>query len=147
MDSDIDRRVAEIAAVHHGVFSLGHLQDLGTSHRARQHRLDTGRWHQLHDGAYRLAGAPRTWKGSLLAACWAGGSRAVASHRSAAALWQLPGRREDLIELTTPRWRRARHDGLLVHESTALGVRDITILDAIPVTTVERTIFDLCASV
>ena len=47
-------------------------------------------------------------------------ARAVASHRSAAALWELPGARRDIVEITCPRWRRAQHDGLVVHESLAL---------------------------
>jgi very-short-patch-repair endonuclease len=57
----------------------------------------------------------------------------------------MPGRSSSLIEITCPHWRRARVDGLVVHESRAFSDRDITIVDAIPVTTVERTIFDLCA--
>jgi predicted transcriptional regulator of viral defense system len=145
MDSDIDVLIAAVAAAHHGVFSLRHLQKHKVSHRARQHRLDSGRWIQVHARAYRIAGTPASWRSDLLAACWAAGSRAVASHRSAAMLWELPGRREDLVEITCPRWRRARHDGLLVHETTRLSLRDVTTTDAIPVTTVERTIFDLCA--
>ena len=32
-----------------------------------------------------------------------------------------------------------------MHETTALSLRDVTIVDGIPVTTVERTIFDLAA--
>jgi hypothetical protein len=147
MGSNIDAQIADIAALHHGVFSSEHLRRLGVSHRARQHRLDMGRWQLVHDRVFRIAGVPTTWKGAVLAACWAGGTRAVASHRSAAALWQVPGRRESTIELTCPRWRRARHDGLLVHETTTLGIHDVTTLEAIPVTTIERTIFDLSGAV
>jgi hypothetical protein len=96
--------------------------------------------------AYRLAGAPLTWKGSLLAACWAGGFRAVASHRSAAGLYGLAGGRRYVAEITCPRWRRARHDGIEVHETKALGASDVTVVDNIPVTTAERTLFDLGAA-
>jgi len=71
--------------------------------------------------------------------------RAVASHRAAAGLHEIPGGREDLIEITCPRWRRAQHDGLLVHETRALTDHDRTVVDKIPTTTVERTIFDLAA--
>ena len=84
-------------------------------------------------------------RATLLAACWAGGLRAVASHRSAAALWELPGQSQLVAEITCPRWRRAQHPGLTVHETTALSLRDVTEVDGIPVTTVERTIFDLAA--
>ena len=38
---------------------------------------------------YRVAGAAQHWHQSLMAACLWGGDTAVASHRSAAALWCL----------------------------------------------------------
>lgn len=47
------------------------------------------------------------------------------------------------MELTCPRWRRARHPGLIVHESLAFDAIDIVMRDAIPVTTAARTLFDL----
>src|SRR5439155_25869835 len=76
-------------------------------------------------------------------ACWAGGQRAVASHRSAAALLGLPSARKDVFEISCPRWRRARHGGLIVHETSLLEPVDIDTVDGIPCTTAERTIFDL----
>ncbi|HEY3096792.1 MAG TPA: hypothetical protein VGK05_08130, partial [Acidimicrobiia bacterium] len=79
------------------------------------------------------------------AACWAGGFRAAASHRSAAALWKLARGRTSIVEITCPRWRRAQHDGLAVHETKALDGIDITELEGIPVTTPERTLLDLGA--
>lgn len=103
----------------------------------------TGRWAELHDRVYRVCGSPPNWRGELLAACWAGGSRAVASHRSAAALWQLPAGRRDITEITCPRWRRARHVGVLVHESTAIEAIDLTEVHRIPCTSAARTLFDL----
>ena len=32
---------------------------------------------------------------------------------------------EDLVEITCPRWRRARHDGLIAHETKALSPIDL----------------------
>ncbi len=58
-----------------------------------------------------------------------------------------PGKRQEIAEITCPRWRRAQHPGLYVHETTALSSRDTTIVDGIPITTVERTIFDLSRDV
>ena len=140
-----DQAVTEIAAQHHGLFAAAHLELLGIGEHERRHRVRTGRWIEIHQRVYRVAGSPVTWRSDVLAACWAGGARAVASFRSAAALHGLPGSTEQVVEITCPRWRRARHDGLLVHEARALPERDVTIVDAIPVTTVERTIFDLCS--
>jgi very-short-patch-repair endonuclease len=145
MREQIDIEITRVAEAQHGVFAAVHLGIVGAEAHERKYRLETGRWIELHRGVYRVAGVPPSFRGDLLAACWAGGTRAVASHRSAAALHQLPGRSSSLIEITCPHWRRAQHDGLVVHESRALSDRDFTTVDAIPVTTVERTIFDLCS--
>jgi hypothetical protein len=96
---------------------------------------------------YRISGSPRAWKGDVIAATCAGGERAVASHRTAGALWELPGGRTTPVEITCPRWRRTRHLGLVVHESTRLEEAEITLVENIRCTTVERTIFDLCSFV
>jgi hypothetical protein len=83
----------------------------------------------------------------VLAACWAGGTRAAASHRSAAELSALPGRNSVNIEITCPRWRRAQHTGLIVHESLEFEDIDVTTRDNIPVTKPARTLFDLAGVV
>jgi hypothetical protein len=145
MHRDVDRLLAPFADRNHGVFTSVHAREIGLSARQIKNRIETGQWRSLHDGTYRMAGSPLSWKGRLLAACWAGGFRAVASHRSAAALYEIAGGRREITELTCPRWRRARHDGLLVHETKALDARDIVTVDGIPVTSPERTIFDLGA--
>jgi len=145
MQQRIDVEIARIAEQHHGVFAAIHLRLVGVTTNERTYRLETRRWVEVHWRVYRIAGVPRTHRGDLLAACWAGGTRAAISHRSAAHLHGLPGGSQTLVEITCPHWRRTQHGGLVVHESRALGARDITFIDGIPVTTVERTIFDLCA--
>src|SRR3954454_20722276 len=72
---------------------------------------------------------------------------AVASHRSAAALWGLPGGRTDIVEVTCHRARRAFVDGLVVHETKLLLPDDVVEIDAIPATTVEQTLLGLAAAV
>lgn len=140
-----DVELARIAAQHHGIFTIHHARAVGFSDDEICRRRDAGSWLALHKAALRIAGAPRLWRGDLLAACWAGGFRAYTSHRSAAALWRLPGGRRDLIEVTCPRWRRARHDGLVVHETKADSRIDLVEIDGIPVTTPARTLLDLGA--
>ena len=140
-----DRTLAAIAEANHGVFTRAHARSVGLSSQEIRHRLDTGQWRPLHEVVYRLAGTPMTWKSLLLAACWAGGFRAVASHRSAASLWGFAGGRRGVAEITCPRWRRAQHDGLVVHESKALAHGDLTPCGGIPTTTPDRTLLDLGA--
>lgn len=144
-DVHADLRLATAAEETYGVFTTAHAVIAGLSARAQDRRQSSGRWVRLHRGVFRLAGSPLSWRGSLLAACWAGGFRAAASHRSAAELWELPGRRTDLVEIVCPRWRRAQHDGLIVHETRALTDLDLTVVDGVPVTTAARTLLDLGA--
>jgi hypothetical protein len=89
MDGRLDAAVAEIAAHSHGLVCRVHLDLLGASHEAVAHRVASGRWIPLFDSVYRVAGAPRSWESDVLAACWAGGTRGCASHRTAAALHDL----------------------------------------------------------
>ena len=143
MAKDLDKELGRIAARHHGIFAAQHVDDLKATREARAVRVEAGRWLSMHDGVYRMAGSPVTWRSELMAACWAGGSRALASHRSAAALWSLPSGRTDITELICPRWQRARHDGLVVHESLVIDELDRAEVDGIPCTSVARTLFDL----
>jgi hypothetical protein len=138
-----DDALAELAASQHGVFARRHLVALGISHDACKARLKSGRWIYVYDNVYRMGGAPPTWRGDLLAACLAAPSTAAASHRSSAALLELPAGRTDIVEITCERWRRTRHDGLVVHESSVIDPEDLDEVDGIPCTSATRTLFDL----
>ncbi len=74
------------------------------------------------------------------------GPGAVLSHRSAAALWELPGFRLSDLEVTSLR-RGPRRDVRLatLHLTRVLPAQHVTTHDGIPVTTPARTIFDLAA--
>jgi hypothetical protein len=140
-------QVARLAATQHGQIAAHHLELLGISEHQRDRMVVLGELTVAAHGVYTVAGAPSSWRGALIVACWAGGTRAVASHRSAAALRRWPGGDETIQEISCPRWRRTRHATLVVHESLVLPDEDITIIDGIPVTTVERTLVDLGAVV
>lgn len=106
-------------------------------------RLDAGMWEARHTGVYRLVGAPSTPRQSLMAGVLWAGEGAAASHLSAAALYRLPARRPEAPELTVPGGRHPRHSEIVVHRVSTLPAVDVTRVDAIPVTTVARTIVDL----
>jgi hypothetical protein len=145
MDESLDMTLARIAEQQHGVFDRRLLDHVGFSQRQCDLRVERGEWVRLFESVYRIAGAPLTWRGRLLGTALAGGPHAVASHRSGAAIWGTGGGDQQIQEILCPRWRRSRHDTLIVHESKALDARDVTVVDAIPVTTVERTLLDLGA--
>jgi hypothetical protein len=142
-----DEEVARLAGRQYGVLSRGQALMLGFSSGAIERRLKSGRWESVRNGVYRISGAPHWWQQSVMAACLWGGKGAAASHRTAAALWDLDGFRKGLPEITTPRALGSRHQGVRVHARVRLPKQDITILDAIPVTKPARTIVDLAAVV
>ena len=145
VERSADERLLAFAAEHHAVFRGTHARLCGLTDRQISGRIALGLWLRVYEDSYVAAGAPLTWKGALLAACWAGGFRAAASHRSAAALWGLAGGRRSIVEITCPRWRRAKQQQLVVHETKALEGIDIAQVEGIPVTTPERTLLDLGA--
>jgi very-short-patch-repair endonuclease len=140
-----DEQISGLARQQHGLVHIGQLAEIGLKRYEIDWRLERGLLERTRYGVLRVAGTPNSWHGELLGACWAGGPRALASHRSAAALWDLPGMRSDIVEITCPRWRRARHHGVIVHESKALDKPDVSERCSIPLTTVERTLVDLGA--
>lgn len=140
-----DRRLAELAARQYGVVALAQALDCGISHRTLNRRGEKGRFLELHPAVYAVAGAPKTWERSLMAACLAAGPGAVVSHRSAARLWKLGDAGEDLVEITVPRPRSPRLKGVTVHRSTDLTPPHTMVWDRLPVTNPLRTIVDLGA--
>lgn len=147
MDSSRDRAIADLAALQHGRFTAEQARELGFDDHHREYRVRAGRWTAPHPSVYRIAGTPDTWHGTLLECCWAVHGTAAASHRSAAALWDLPGAMRDIVEITCVRWHRGFVAGLVVHETENLRVEDIEEIDGIPVTAIEQTLLGLAAVV
>jgi very-short-patch-repair endonuclease len=71
------------------------------------------------------------------------GPRAVASHHSAGWLWELrpPGTAD--VHVTVPGRARHAQDGIRLHCVRSLSCEDAAVREAVPVTTVSRTLLDL----
>jgi very-short-patch-repair endonuclease len=83
------------------------------------------------------------WHQNLMAACLWGGEDARASHRSAAALWQLDGVARGALDVTLTSSRRAPFNELRIHVTRTLVEMDLGAVGPIPVTSVTRTLIDL----
>ena len=138
-------RLARRAAETYGYFTLETAARERVTTGELRSELERGGVVRCHEGVYRFVAAKASWRGELLAACWAGGPSAIASHRSAAALWGLAGARRGLPEITCPRWRRNQEPGILVHESTRLAQEDRALVDGVPVTSIEATLLGIAA--
>ena len=82
--------VAEVAAARHGVFTWDEWLAAGLDSGQLAREIAHGVVERIHPTVYRVSGAPRTWRQSLAGAVASGGPMALASHRAAAALWELP---------------------------------------------------------
>lgn len=137
----LDARVARLATSQHGAFSRAQAVALGATRDAIRRRVASGRWEQVAADAFRMAGAARSARQALMIATLAWGEPAVISHRAAAGLRRLAGFTLGEPELTLPRDRRRKAPGI-IHRGTLEAV-DREVVDAIPVTTVARTLIDI----
>ena len=80
-----------------------------------------------------------------MAAVLALGPGAVLSHRSAAALWQLRPSASATTDVTVAAAGRRSRKLIRVHCTTHLPDDDVDTFDAIPVTSVARTLIDFAA--
>lgn len=138
-----EREIRRLASGQHGLIDRESVRTLGATDGAIQHQLRVGRWLQIHPGVYYLNVTPRTWHTEVLAAVLAGGHLALASHRTAARLYNLDGIGGRVIELTVPHDDRPLPGGALVHRTRRAPIPDV--VHGIPATTPERTLHDLAA--
>jgi very-short-patch-repair endonuclease len=136
-----DAAIAEVARRQHGVFSRAQAFKAGFRRGQLDWRIHAGIWEVVDRSVYRPAATPTSWRQRLMAACLAG--PAVASHRAAGLLWNLPGMPHGIVEVTALRHRRRHAPDVNWHESFHLSEQDITVVEAIPVTRPTRTFLDL----
>ncbi len=142
---DLDRAILRLAQNQHGVVSRDQLTRLGLSRDAITHRLRSGRLHRVHHGIFAV-GRPRlSARGRQLAAVMAYGPKAVLSHRSAGALWELIPTSPGFVDVTVPGTSRRPQKQIRIHRARTLADEDLAEVDGIPVTSVARTLLDLAS--
>jgi very-short-patch-repair endonuclease len=135
--------MAELARRQHGVVARWQLAEIGLCNDAICHRIAGGRLHRLHAGVYAVGHLALPREGGWIAAVLAAGDGAVLSHASAAALWGLMPSAPRLPEVTVP--RSSRSTPRLRRHCSFLAPDEIATQNAIPVTSVARTLFDMAA--
>ena len=141
----LDRAIQALAARQHGVVARRQLAALGVTDTMTKRRVANGRLLRLHRGVYAVGHTQLRREGYWLAAVLAvPGS--VLSHRDAAGLHGLRPSNHPGIDVTGTE-ARSRLPGIHVRRTTVLDVEDIVIVNAVPVTTVARTLVDLAGIV
>lgn len=140
--------MTDLAARRHGVVTAAQLRGFGLSKDAITRRIANGRLNLVHRGVYAVGHTDLSDHGLWLAAVYAAGHGAVLSHLSAACLWGFWTPRDadaKAIHVAVARHPRPR-PGIHLHPVRALDPRDITQRHRIPVTTADRTLLDLSAT-
>lgn len=150
MFTEADRRLAELVADHHNVFTRVDAKKAGLTDHQIDDRLVCGHFVQLHVGVLTFRTERKSFVRDLKAAELAGGDKAFASGRSAARLQGLPTwwRDDDDdpdIEISCQRWKRVRFEKLIVHERLRVVQDDLIVVDDIRCSGPELTLIDAAA--
>lgn len=139
--------LAKLARSQHGLVTRRQALQRGLDRGVIDRALATTRWELVARGVYLLAGTTPGWKQGALGACLAADGGAVASHRTAAALWELPVDMPPPIEIALPHGDRFRRKGVIGHQTRSLRANECQVVDEIPCTGPTRTVIDLAAVV
>src|SRR2546423_8731407 len=88
------------ASKQHGLIGRAQILRFGLTDDAIWWLLKEGGLDEALPGVYRVCGARRGWEQEMMAVCLWGGEGAVASHKSAAALWEFSGFTRGPIEVS-----------------------------------------------
>jgi very-short-patch-repair endonuclease len=136
-------RLARIAARQHGRVTLRQLEAIGIRGTSVKRRVASGRLVRVYRGVYAVGHVQRTREGRWIAAVMACGPGAFLSHLDAASLWGIYKSNRTTIHVTTRARSARRVPGIRIHRARRLDPAEVTTKDAIPVTTVARTLVDL----
>lgn len=142
--SEQDRAVLRLAARQHNAFSRPQAHELGFSNKQIRHRIASGIWTAAHRDVFLLAAGSRTIETRCKAATLALPGSA-GSHATAGSLLKMIDLGGGLIHVSRRHGRHHRLPGVRLHQSRYLPEHHVTSVEGIPVTTRERTIFDLAS--
>ena len=143
------QRLFELAATQAGYFTAAQARELGYSARSLVHHVAAGHVERASRGFYRLVGVPAGPHEDIVAAWLRFASRrAVVSHDTALALYNLAPSRSHQIHLTLPREHRPRNarsaTGVRLHTTTVPLRRDeLANRFGVQITSPARTIADV----
>ncbi|MEA3055620.1 MAG: hypothetical protein QOD30_1052 [Actinomycetota bacterium] len=140
--------VDAIASTQHGALARRQLIERHVTPEEIRGAVNRRELIRVAPEVYVTSGSPRTWRQSLMVAVLDAGPGACVSHRAAAIVLGIAklGMKE-LVEITSPRTRTQRLEGVIVHRPLDLvWRRDVIVIDGIPCTGPLRTLVDLGVS-
>ncbi len=137
----VEGPIRDVAGRQYGLVHRQQLLALDVSTHEIARRLGNGRLEQLHPGVYYLDAVAATWKTAVLAGVMAAGPDAIASHRTAAVLWDLDAIYGRMIEVTVPFNDQPEPENVILHRTRRAN--PVTNLDGIPVTPLPKNLLDI----
>lgn len=144
MSREADAAVVEFARRQHGVITTAQLTARGVGRHAVTRHVKAGQLHRVHRGVYAVGRRDLSPNGHRLAAVLACGTGALLGHRSAGAKWDVYSGALWPLDVLVPGDARDR-PGIRIHRTTTLHPDDVTVVDRIPITSIDRTLLDLAA--
>lgn len=158
---EVEEILGRLGAAQHGVASRAQLLRQGLPGHAVDGLVRARRLVPVLRGVYQIGLLPLP-RGPAASALLAAGSEARLSHRSAARLYDLAGPERwtnivekepriskgaavpnPIVEVSVPRKRRRRIEGVRIHRVRDLREDEIMVLEGLRVTTPARTLLDL----
>jgi predicted transcriptional regulator of viral defense system len=148
MPTDRFAELAQVAADQHGLFTLEDARAVGYADNTVAQMARRGRLDRVSQGVYRIAFLPPGPLGSYMqAALWPQGVRGVLSHATALDLWDVSDVNPAKIHITVPRTHRPQRTvpaAYVIHRED-LDDDDVTVIEGIPVVTLERAVHQCAA--
>jgi predicted transcriptional regulator of viral defense system len=141
-DHDALYRIAEQQA---GYFTAAQARQAGFSSSLLSYHLGASRFERVRPHIYRFVRFPASPHEDLHIASLQAGPKAVISHDSALALYDLSDLLPDRVHVTIPRTASRRRPGLRLH-TNQLEPEDVARYEGLPVTTVLRTLVDVATA-
>jgi hypothetical protein len=142
-DATVEEILARIARRQRGLVTRKQLLAAGISKEEIRRRIQKGALLRVHRGVYRVGHKAPSIEARYLAAVLACGEGAVLSGQAAAYLWGLIKGAAPPPEVTAPNRRKVK--GVRTRHARR-GEIEATTWRGIPITTVPRTLVDLCSS-
>jgi very-short-patch-repair endonuclease len=141
---EIESILREIGQAQQGVATRAQLLGRGLAAHTIDRMVRAGRVIVLRRGLYQIGPQP-AGRAAETAAVLACGPAGRVSHTSAGAIHGVLDATNSrrTVEVTVPRNKRRRIEGVRIHRVRDLFADEVTMLDGIPVTTPARTLLDL----
>jgi hypothetical protein len=136
--------LAQLAFHAHGIVDRWELLDAGITAQQIKRRLQSGALIPEFPGVYRVGHAAPSTDAHFLAAVRACGAGALLCGHAAAHTYGLRRGEVPMPEVAARTERRV--EGIVTHRWRRIDPRDVTVVRAIPITRVPRTLVDIAAA-